>query len=124
MITLSSCCALYRTKTTKTGNKESTTCFAILLQNGLNSDVARFTTQVRTSVLQQIELQGFFVGGKTRKITIQPVLQQYCKTLVARFLFLFYRTLGNISKEENCSLLFQLPLFFVLISALMLLSHV
>ena len=79
MITLSSCCTLYRTKTTKPGNKASATFFAILLQNGLNSDVARDVVRSEP-VLQQIKLQGFFVGDKTRNITIQPVLQQYCRT--------------------------------------------
>ena len=30
------------------GNKKRATCFATLLQNELNSDVARFTTYVQT----------------------------------------------------------------------------
>ena len=39
----------------KTGNKKRATCFATLLQNELNSDVARFTTHIKP-VLQQIRL--------------------------------------------------------------------
>ena len=35
----------------KTGNKKSATCFATLLQNELNGDVARFTTNVQTCIL-------------------------------------------------------------------------
>ena len=37
------------------GNKERATCFATLLQNKLNSDVAHFTTHIKP-VLQQIRL--------------------------------------------------------------------
>ena len=66
-----------------------TACLARLLQNELNSDVAGFTTHIKP-VLQQIRLlTGLNVGGKTRNITIQLVLQQCCKTsctfFVARF---------------------------------------
>ena len=58
----------------KTGNKKHATCLATLLQNELNSDVARFTTHIKP-VLQQIRLlTGLNVGGKTRNITIQIVL--------------------------------------------------
>ena len=32
----------------KTGNKKRATCFATLLQNELDSDIARFTTHVQT----------------------------------------------------------------------------
>ena len=32
----------------KTGNKKRATCFATLLQNEMNTDVARFTTRIRT----------------------------------------------------------------------------
>ena len=39
----------------KTGNKKRATCLAKLLQNKLNSDVARFTTHIEP-VLQQIGL--------------------------------------------------------------------
>ena len=53
----------------KTGNKKRTTCLATLLQNELNSDVARFTTPIKP-VLQQIRLlTGLNVGGKTRSCT-------------------------------------------------------
>ena len=51
-----------------TSNKKPATCFAILLQNELNSDVARFTTHIKP-VLQQIRLlTGLNMGGKTRNI--------------------------------------------------------
>ena len=64
----------------KTGNKKRATCLATLLQNELNSDVTRFTTHIKP-VLQQIRLlAGLNVGGKTRNIAVQLVLQQCCKT--------------------------------------------
>ena len=64
----------------KTGNKKRATCLATLLQNELNSDVTRFTTHIKP-VLQQIRLlAGLNVGGKTRNIAVQLVLQQGCKT--------------------------------------------
>ena len=54
----------------KTGNKKPVTCFATLLQNELNSDVARFTTHIKP-VLQQIWLiTGLNMGCKTRNIAI------------------------------------------------------
>ena len=40
------------------------------------------------AVLRQIRLQGCFVGGKTRNIANQIVLQQFAKQ-VARFFFFF-----------------------------------
>ena len=71
------------------GNKRRASCRATLLQNELKIDVARFTTHIKP-VSQQIRLlTGLNVGGKTRKIAIQIVLQQCCKTsctlFVARF---------------------------------------
>ena len=73
----------------KTGNKQRATCPVTLLQNELNSDVARFTTPIKP-VLQQIRLlTGLNMSGKTCNITIQLVFQQCCKTscafLVAHF---------------------------------------
>ena len=64
----------------KTGNKKSVTCLATLLHSELNSDVARFTTNIKP-LLQQIRLlTGLNVGGKTPNVAIQLVLQQCCKT--------------------------------------------
>ena len=54
------------------GNKK--TCLATLLQNELNSDVARFTTHIKP-VLQQIRL----LTGYYRNIALQLVLQQSYK---------------------------------------------
>ena len=76
-------------KVRKNGQQKRATCFATLLYNELNSDVTRFTTHIKP-VLQQIRLlTGLNVGGKTRNIAIQLVLQQCCKTsctfFVARF---------------------------------------
>ena len=42
-------------KVRKNGQQKRATCFALLLQNNLNSDVARFTTHIKP-VLQQIRL--------------------------------------------------------------------
>ena len=73
----------------KTGNKKHATCFPTLLQNELNSEVARFTTHVQTCQQPDLLQDRFDVGGKTRNIAIQLVLQQCCKTscmiFVARF---------------------------------------
>ena len=56
------------------GNKKRATCLATLLQNELNSNVARFTTHSKP-VLQQIRLlTGLNVSGKTCNIAIQLVL--------------------------------------------------
>ena len=41
------------------------TCLATLLQNKLNSDVARFTTHVKPVLQQNSLLTGFNMGGKT-----------------------------------------------------------
>ena len=52
------------------GHKKRATCFATLLKKELNSDVVRFTIQIKP-VLQQIRLlTGLNVGGKTRNIAI------------------------------------------------------
>ena len=49
----------------KAGNKKKANCFATLLHSELNSDVARFTTNIKP-LLQQIRLlTGLNVGGKT-----------------------------------------------------------
>ena len=70
-------------KVRKNGQQNRATCLATLLLNEVNNDVA-------TNVLQQIRLlTGLNMGGKTRNIAIQLVLQQCCKTsftfCVARF---------------------------------------
>ena len=60
----------------KRGYKKHATCFATLLQNELNSDVARFTTHIK-SVLQQIRLiTGLNMGGKTRDIAINRPMRE------------------------------------------------
>ena len=57
----------------KTGNKKKANFLPSLLQNQLNSDVARFTTHIKP-VLQQIRLfTGLNAASKTRKNTIQLV---------------------------------------------------
>ena len=48
-------CASERLRSGKMGNKKHATCFAILLQNKLKSNVVRFTTHIKP-VLQQIRL--------------------------------------------------------------------
>ena len=58
----------------KAGNKKRAAGLATLLQNELNSDVARFITHIKP-FLQQIRLlTGLNVSGKTRNIAIQLVL--------------------------------------------------
>ena len=57
----------------KIGNKKRAACLAALLQNELNGDVARFTSDIKP-VLQQIRmLTGLNVSGKKRNIAIQLV---------------------------------------------------
>ena len=75
----------------KTGNKKRATCFATLLQHELNtnSDIEHFTTHVQTCIAKT-RSQGF-VGGNTRDIAIQLVLQQCCKKLHV-FCYPFSRT--------------------------------
>ena len=66
--------------------------YLLLLQNQLNSDVARFTTHIKP-VLQQIRLlTGLTVGCKTRHIAIQLVLQQLVQLVLVCCPFL--RTLS------------------------------
>ena len=73
-------CSISCLMSSKEGNKKQVNFLATLLQNELNSDVAPFTTHIKP-VLQQIRLlTGLNVGGKTRNIAIQLVLQQCCKT--------------------------------------------
>ena len=67
-------------KVRKNGQQKTSTCFATLLQNDLNNDVARYTTQIKPVLLQIRLLTGLNMGGKTRNIAIQLVLQQCCKT--------------------------------------------
>ena len=76
-------------KVRKNGQQKRATCFSTLLQDELNNDVACYTTHIKP-VLQQMKLlTGLNMGGKTRNIAIQLVLQQCCKTsctfFVARF---------------------------------------
>ena len=66
----------------KTGNKKRATGFATLLQNEMNTDVARFTTRIRTCLATNKVARLFFVGGKTRNSHIQLVLQQCCTFLL------------------------------------------
>ena len=76
-------------KVRKNGQQKTSTCFATLLQNDLNNDVVRYTTQIKPVLLQIRLLTGLNMGGKTHNIAIQLVLQQCCKTsctfFVARF---------------------------------------
>ena len=80
---------LWLLKVRKNGQQKTCSLFCNIAANELNSVVARFTTHIKP-VLQQIRLlTGLNVGGKTRNIAIQLVLQQCCKTscmfFVARF---------------------------------------
>ena len=67
-------------KVRKNGQQKTSTCFATLLQNDLNNDVARYTTHIKPVLLQIRLLTGLNMSGKTRNIAIQLVLQQCCKT--------------------------------------------
>ena len=66
----------------KTGNKKRATGFATLLQNEMNTDVARFNTRIRTCLATNKVARLFFVGGKTHNSHIRLVLQQCCTFLL------------------------------------------
>ena len=66
----------------KTGNKKRATCFATLLQNEMNTNVALFNTRIRTCLATNKVARLFFVGGKTRNSHIRLVLQQCCTFLL------------------------------------------
>ena len=88
----------------KTGNVKRATCFAIFLQNELNSDVVRFTTDLR-ACLATNKVAGFvFVGGKTRSTAIQFVLQQFCKTSCTFFVARYTRGPLAINKLPSDAL--------------------
>ena len=74
-----------KTKQNKTasGTEKRATCFATLLQNELNSDVARFATHSKPFFQQIRLLTGLNIGSKTRNIN------SFCSNVakqVARFL--------------------------------------
>jgi len=76
----------------KRATKKHATCLATMLKNELNSDVVLFNTTHIKPVLQQIRfLTGSNVGGKTRNIASQFVLQQCCEH-VGRFVTCFTET--------------------------------
>ena len=89
MLIMTSYCNRRGLRYGKMGNKRRATCRAKLLQNELNSDVARFTTHIKPVTHEIGLLTGLNMGGKTCNIAIQIVLQQCCKTsctlFVARF---------------------------------------
>ena len=63
----------------KNGQHIRATCLATLLQNKLNSDLARFTTHVKPVLQQNSLLTGFNTGGKTRNtrlLTCSSVMLQ------------------------------------------------
>ena len=79
------------------GHQKLATCFATLLQNELNSDMARFTTHVQACYQPDSLQDRFDVDGKTRHINIQlfcsnvacfllPVLPYLKKSLFSFFL--------------------------------------
>ena len=74
---------LVRVKVRKNRQQKKCNLSCNIAVNELNSHVARFATHINP-VLQQIRLlTGLNVGGKSRNIAIQLVLQQCCKFFVA-----------------------------------------
>ena len=69
----------------------------------MNTDVARFTNHVRTCLATNQVARFVFVGGKTRSIAIQLVLQQCCKKGCAFFccLFTVHFTAPPLLRQEN-----------------------
>ena len=78
-----------------------------MLQNELNSDIARFTTHIKP-VLQQIRLL---------KGAIQLALQQYCKTSCTFFVarssvpLAYITSVATVLKSENNSYTCKLHLY-------------
>ena len=60
--------------TEKRATKKHATSFATLLQNELESDVARFTTHVQTCQQPDLVQDRFHEGGKTRNVALRLVL--------------------------------------------------
>ena len=81
----------------KTGNKKRATCFATLLQNEMNTDVARFNTRIRTCLATNKVARLLFVGGKTRNSHIQLVLQQCCTFLLLLSVSPHLKTVNRLS---------------------------
>ena len=74
------------------------TCLATLLQNELNTDVARLSTHTKP-VQQQIRLlTGFNVVGKTRTIAFEFVLQQKLQNKLHLFVACFTEALAVLDK--------------------------
>ena len=100
--------SLITNATVKRATKKRATCFATLLQNELNNDVAGFTTDFRTC-LPTNEVSRFFFTWVRKRATwlFKLVLQQCCKTTCTFFCCLFYRTLrrkcclGVVKKPSN-----------------------
>ena len=98
--------------TVKRAAKKRATCFKILLQNELNSDNARFTTQVRTCLAATKIARFHFADGKTRNVAIQLVLKQSRKTSCTFFCWPFYLTLRYHSCDEKKEIYFPFkPLY-------------
>ena len=75
---------------TKAAVKRATKNVQLVLQHCCrNSDVARFTTHVRPCLARNKVVRFVQVGGKTSNITIQLILQPYCKTNCALFVARF-----------------------------------
>ena len=79
----------------KTGNKKRATCFATLLQNELNSDVARFATHSKPFFQQIRLLTGLNIGSKTRNINSFCSNVHCCKTSCTFFVARFFVPLGH-----------------------------
>ena len=65
-----------------TGNEQQKACnlFCNIAATKLKIVVARFTTHVQTCQQPDLVQARFEVGGKTRNISIQLILQRCCKT--------------------------------------------
>ena len=76
---------------TKAAVRRATKNVQLVLQHCCRntSDVARFTTHVRPCLARNKVVSFVQVGGKTSNITIQLILQPFCKTNCALFVVRF-----------------------------------
>ena len=74
------------------------TCLATLLQNELNTDVARLSTHIKPVQQETRLLTGFNVVGKTRTIAFEFVLQQKLQNKLHLFVACFTEALAVLDK--------------------------
>ena len=81
-------------------------------KTSLLSDIARFSTHVRTCLATSEVAEFVFVGNNTRSLAIQLVLLQCCKSILHVFVDRFTVAYGRCANSDSISFL-HLPLLQV-----------